>query len=352
LSVPDLLHRLLTAAGPPGLEEAPVGVWREAAGEFAEVVVDKMGSPSASVAGRADGPTVAIVGHVDEIALLVSHISDDGFLRVVSSGGWDAQVLVGQRVHVLTRNGPVPGVVGRKPPHLTEADERKKAAELKGLHVDVGARDGDQAREMVKLGDAVVIAADPVELPNGRLTSRALDNRLGAYIALESARRVAEGGGTAGPVVAVAPVQEEIGLHGAKVAAYGLEPDVAIVIDVTHATDAPGIEPNEIGKHELGSGPVISRGPVLNPRVADLLIETAEAEGIEYTVEVSGSSTRSDADAMHLSRNGIPTGAVSIPLRYMHSPVELVELEDVEQVVRLVVAFAMRVDAETDFTRW
>jgi putative aminopeptidase FrvX len=352
MSVPDLLNRLLTAAGPPGLEEAPVGVWREAAGEFAEVTVDRMGSPSARVAGRADGPSLALVGHVDEIALLVSHISDDGFLRVVASGGWDAQVLVGQRVQVLTRNGPVPGVVGRKPPHLTEAEERKKAAELKALHVDVGAENGDQARELVKIGDAVVIAAEPVELAGGRLTSRALDNRLGAYIALEAARRVADEGGAAGPLVAVAPVQEEIGLHGAHVAAYGIEPDVAVVLDVTHATDAPGVEPNEIGKHELGSGPVIARGPVLNHRVADLLAETAEAEGIEHTVEVAGSSTRTDADAVHLSRNGVPTGGVWIPLRYMHSPVEVVQLHDVEQVVRLVAAFALRLDGETDLTRW
>jgi endoglucanase len=289
---------------------------------------------------------------VDEIALLVSHITDDGFLRVVSSGGWDAQVLVSQRVQVLTANGPVPGVVGRKPPHLTDAEERKKVAELKSLHLDIGAKDGDQARGMVKIGDAVVIAAEPVELPNDRLISRALDNRLGAYIALEAARRVADAGGAAGPVIAVAPVQEEIGLHGARVAAYGLEPDVAIALDVTHATDAPGVEANEIGKHELGSGPVIGRGPVLNHRVADLLMETAEAEGIEYTVEVAGSSTRTDSDAIHLSRNGIPTGGVWIPLRYMHSPVELVELGDVEQVVRLVAAFALRLDAETDFTRW
>jgi endoglucanase len=349
---PELLHKLLTAAGPPGLEEAPVAVWREAAAGFAEVAVDRMGSPSARVAGRGDGPSLALVGHVDEIALLVSHITDDGFLRVVSSGGWDAQVLVGQRVQVLTRNGPVPGVVGRKPPHLTDADERKKAAELKTLHVDVGARNGEQARELVKIGDAVVMAAEPVELPNGRLTSRALDNRIGAYIALEAARRVAEAGGAAGPVIAVAPVQEEIGLHGARVAAYGLEPDLAIVLDVTHATDAPGVEPNEIGKHELGSGPVIGRGPVLNHRVADLLMETAEAEGIEYTIEVAGSSTRTDSDVIHLSRNGIPTGGVWIPLRYMHSPVELVELEDVENVVRLVAAFALRLEEASDFTRW
>jgi putative aminopeptidase FrvX len=311
-----------------------------------------MGSSVARVGGRADSPLLAVVGHIDEIALLVSHVSDKGFLHVVRSGGWDPQVLVGQRVEVLTREGPIPGVVGRKPIHLLEGDERKKAMELKQLHVDIGARDGDEARQRVKEGDQIVIAADPVELPNGRVASRSLDNRLGVYVALEVARRVHEAGGGAGPVAGVAAVQEEIGALGAHAMAYGLRPDLAVVVDVTHATDAPGVEPGELGKHGLGDGPVITRGAIVSRRVNDLLDAAAEAEGIDCTTEVAGGATHTDADAVHLSRTGIPTAVVSIPLRYMHSPVELVELADVENVIKLIAAMALRLEEGQALTRW
>jgi putative aminopeptidase FrvX len=282
----------------------------------------------------------------------VSHIDEKGFLKVVSSGGWDAQVLVGQRVEVLTAAGPVPGVIGRKPPHLMEDDERSKAVKLKGLHVDIGARDGEHARELVAVGDPLVIDAKPVELPNGRLTSRSLDNRLGAYVALEAVRLVAEAGGAHGPVAAVGAVQEEIGAHGARTAAFGLEPGVAIATDVTHATDAPGVEPGQTGAHGLGDGPVIGRGPVLNPRVTELLQAAAADEGIEYTMEAAGRGTWTDADELHLSRAGVPTGGVWIPLRYMHSPVELVQLDDVEAAAKLIAAFALRLTADTSLARW
>ena len=253
MPAPDLLRKLLTAPGPPGHESRPARVWREAAEGFAdEVSTDKLGSTVARVNGRGDSPLMAVVGHIDEIALLVSHITDKGFLHVVQSGGWDAQVLVGQRVEILTRDGVVPGVVGRKPPHLTDAEERKKAVELKRLHVDIGARDGDEARSMVRAGDQVLIAAEPLDLPNERVASRALDNRLGVFVAIEVARRVKEAGGGAGPVAGVAAVQEEIGAHGARVMAYGLEPDLAVVVDVTHATDAPGWTPGSSAS--TGSG--------------------------------------------------------------------------------------------------
>ncbi len=351
--VPELLTALLTTPGAPGQEGAPVAVWREAAEEFASSVsVDAMGTPAARVDGRGEKPSLAVVGHIDEIAVLVSHITKEGMLKVVSSGGWDPQILVGQRVQVLTANGPVRGVVGRKPIHLMEADDRKKAVQLKGLHVDIGARDADEAREQVALGDAVVVDCEPQDIRNGRLVSRALDNRLGVYVALETARLVAEAGGAAGPVVAVAAVQEEIGALGAGAMAHGLRPDIAIAVDVTHATDAPGVEPGEIGEHGLGDGPVITRGAIVNARLNALLDQAAEAEGIAVTTEVAGRGTHTDADSMHLSRGGIATGVVSIPLRYMHSPVEMVELADVEAVIALLTAFALRLEAGTSFARW
>jgi putative aminopeptidase FrvX len=353
MATPDLLQKLLTSPGPPGHEGIPARVWREAAEGFAdEVTTDKLGTTVARVNGAGDHPLMAVVGHIDEIALLVSHVSDKGFLHVVQSGGWDAQVLVGQRVEILTRDGVVPGVVGRKPPHLTTAEDRKKAVELKHLHIDIGAKDGDQARSMVSPGDQAVIAAEPLELPNGRVASRALDNRLGVFVALEVARRVKEAGGNAGPVCGVAAVQEEIGAHGARVMAYGLQPDLAVVVDVTHATDAPGVDPGELGDHGLTSGPVITRGAIVSRAVNDLLDEVASAEGIECTTEAAGRGTATDADSVHFSRTGVPTAVVSIPLRYMHSPVELVDLADVEATIRLLTALALRLEADTSLARW
>jgi putative aminopeptidase FrvX len=353
VSTPELLHQLLTAPGPPGHESRPARVWREAAEEFAdEVTTDKLGTTVARVNGRGDSPLMVVVGHIDEIALLVSHVTDKGFLHVVQSGGWDAQVLVGQRVEVLTREDVVPGVVGRKPPHLTDPEERKKAVELKKLHVDIGAKDRDEARSLVRPGDQVVIAAEPLDLPNGRVASRALDNRLGVFVAIEVARRVTQAGGGGGPVAGVAAVQEEIGAHGARVMAYGLEPDLAVVVDATHASDAPGVDPGELGEHGLGSGPVITRGAVVNRAVNDLLDEVAAAEGIECSTEASGRSTGTDADTVHLSRTGVPTAVVSIPLRYMHSPVEMVDLADVEATIKLLTALALRLEADTSLARW
>jgi len=353
MAAPDLLLQLLTAPGPPGHESEPAGVWREAARAFADdVSVDRLGTTVARVNGRADHPLLAIVGHIDEIALLVSHVGEKGFLNVVQSGGWDPQVLVGQRVQVFTRDGIVPGVVGRKPPHLTDADERKKAMRLKDLHVDIGAKDGEEARSLVTPGDQVLLAAEPVELPNDRLVSRALDNRLGVYVAIEVARRVKDAGGGGGPVAGVAAVQEEIGAHGARVMAYGLEPDLAVVVDVTHATDAPGVDPGEIGEHGLGSGPVITRGAVISRPLNDLLDEAARAEGIECSTEAAGRYTGTDADVIHFSRIGVPTAVVSIPLRYMHSPVELVELGDVEAAIRLLTALALRLESDSTLSRW
>jgi putative aminopeptidase FrvX len=352
MPVPETLLKLLTAAGPSGYEQAPAAVFRDAAGSFAEVSYDSVGSTVAKVPGTADGRSLAIVGHIDEIGLIVHHIDDDGYLWFSGVGGWDPVILVGQRVEVATRGGSVLGVVGKKPIHLLKTDEdRKKAPELKGLHIDIGAKDGDDARSRVRIGDVAVIAGEPAELPNGRLVSRSLDNRLGCFVALETARLVAEAGGAPGDVYGTAVAQEEITFAGARTTAFSLRPDVAIAVDVTFATDAPGLDEKELGRHRFGSGPVIGRGSTLDPAVFELLHETAEKEGIPFTVAASARATGTDADAIHLAAAGIPTGVVSIPLRYMHSPVEMVELEDVHNTARLLAAFAQALDPDTDFRR-
>ncbi len=352
MAVPESLLKLLTAAGPSGYEQAPAAVFREAAGAFAEVTRDSVGSTVAKVPGTADGRSLAIVGHIDEIGLIVHHIDDDGFLWFTGVGGWDPVILVGQRVEIATRDGAVTGVVGKKPIHLLKTEEdRRKAPELKGLHIDIGAKDGDDARSRVRVGDVAVIAGEPVELPNGRLVSRSLDNRLGCFVALETARLVAEAGGAPGDVYGTAVAQEEITFAGARTTAFSLRPDVAIAVDVTFATDAPGLDEKELGRHRFGTGPVIGRGSTLDPVVFELLYETAEKEGIPFTVAASARATGTDADAVHVAAAGIPTGVVSIPLRYMHSPVEMVELEDVHNTARLLAAFAQALKPDTDFSR-
>ncbi|MFL5850800.1 MAG: M42 family metallopeptidase [Solirubrobacteraceae bacterium] len=352
MPLPDLLSSLLTAPGPSGYETAPARVWREAAAEFgAEVSGDVVGSSVARVTGTGDGPLTIVVGHIDEIGLVVRHIDDKGYLWFGGIGGWDPQILVGQRVEVVTRDGSLPGVVGKKPIHLLKDEERKKAPELKDLHIDIGAKDGDEARSLVRIGDVAVIAGEPVELLGERVVSRSMDNRLGAFVAFEAARLVAADGGAPGDVAAVAVTQEEITFAGAATSAFALEPGVAIVVDVTFATDAPGIDEKEQGKHEMGSGPVITRGSTIHPAVFELLYETAEAQKIPFTVDATSRYTGTDADAIHLSRRGVPTGMVSVPLRYMHSPVELVQLDDVRNAARLIAAFAQRVGPGTSFDR-
>ena len=351
--LPDVLAKLLTAAGPSGYETAPAAVFAEAGRAFTpDVSVDIMGSAVARVAGTATGaPFLAIVGHIDEIGLIVTHIDDDGFLRFTGVGGWDAQVLVGQRAELITQSGPLPGVVGRKAIHLLRDEDRKKVPELRELHIDIGAKDGDEARSLVRIGDVAVLAGEPRELRNDRYISRAMDNRLGAFIALEAARIVAEAGGAPGDVAACGVAQEEIGLNGARTLAYGLAPDVAIVVDVTHETGSPGVEINEIGRHKFGEGPVIGRGSILNPVVFELLHETAKREEIPCTIAAYAARTSTDADSIHLTRAGIPTGSISIALRYMHSPVEMVQLDDIDSCARLIAAFAQGLSAGTSFAR-
>lgn len=352
MALPETLRRLLTAAGPSGYEQAPAAVFRDAAAAFgAEVTYDTVGSTVARVPGTAGGKSIAIVGHIDEIGLIVHHIDDDGFLWFTGVGGWDPVVLVGQRVDIATRDGVVSGVVGKKPIHLMKDEDRKKVPELKHLHIDIGAGSGEEARGLVRIGDVAVIAGEPIELPGGRFVSRSMDNRLGCFVALETARLVAEAGGAPGDVYAVAVAQEEITFGGSRTTAYSLRPDVAIAVDVTFATDQPGISEQELGKHRFGSGAVITRGSTLDPTVFELLYETAEAEGIPFTVDASARGTGTDADAIHISRAGIPSSVVSVPLRYMHSPVEMVQLSDVEAAAKLLAAFALRLPTDVDFRR-
>ncbi len=352
MAVPELLQRLLTAPGPSGHESAPARVWREAAGAFAtEVGGDTVGSSFARVPGTAEGPRLAVVGHIDEIGLHIVHIDNDGFLRVGEVGGWDPVILVAQRVRIATRDGFVHGVIGRKPIHLLRDEERDKKLEIKHLHIDIGAKDGEEARGLVRIGDVAVIDVEPLELRGDLVVSRSFDNRVGCYVAAEAARLVAAEGGAPGDVIAFAVAQEETTFAGSRTSAFAHDPDVAIVVDVTHATDQPGVELGQITEHKLGSGPVITRGTTLHPLVFELLQRAAEETGIPCSVESAGRHTGTDADAIHLARAGIPSGVVSVPLRYMHSPVEIVSLADIDAAARLIAAFAKLLEPGMSFDR-
>ena len=350
MAIPEALARLLEAPGPSGQEERAAGAWRDEARAFGDVSGDVLGSSWVRVPGTG-GPLLAVVGHIDEIGLVVTHVGGDGLLAVRGLGGFDPQPYLGQRVFIQTKDGPLAAVVGWRRQKRKRGDDRKPA-DFDDLFLDIGARDGDDAKQVVRVGDVALAAGAPVELRNGRIASRALDNRLGCYVALEVARRIAEAGGVAWEVAGAAVVQEEVGdFAGSRTVAYALEPSLVIAVDVTHATDVRGGDPEDEGEHKVGGGAAIMRGSSIHPRVFELLQETAEQEQIPYTIEISRGHTYTDADAAYLSRAGIATGLVSFPLRYMHSPVEVVDLADVEAVVKLLVAFASRLDAGISFAR-
>jgi endoglucanase len=348
----SFLEKLLDAAGPSGFEVRPARVWREEAGTFVDDVrIDVSGNSFATLnpEGR---PRVMLAGHIDEIGLQITWVDEKGFLYVDEIGGWDPQVLVGQRVTILGRAGDVPGLIGKKPIHLIVPEDRTKASKTKDLWVDVGATSRDEVAELgIRVGDPAVLAQNVVRLAGDRIASRAIDNRIGAYVVLETVRLLTEDP-PAASVTAVATVQEEIGYSGggARTGAFSLEPDVAIVVDVTFSTDVPDIEKKELGEHEIGSGPVLSRGSASHNEVFEALVRVAEEEEIPYTFQASPRSTRTDADAIYLTRAGVPTGLVSVPNRYMHSPNELVSVVDLHSTARLIAAFIRRLGPDTDFT--
>ena len=344
------LKRLLDSPGPSGYEGAPARVWRTEAATFAEVSGDVAGNSIAIV--NPDGaPTIMLDGHIDEIGVIVQYIDDDGFVHISGIGGWDPQVLVAQRIRFLGREGDVLGVVGKKPIHLLKTEDREKASKITDLWVDIGAANRAEAESRLSVGDAGVIDQRTVEFPNGRLVSRSIDDRIGAFVVLEALRRYAAKPGGA-KVVAVATTQEEIAWNGggALVCAQCVNPKMAVVVDVTFATDHPGMEKKEHGDHRMGSGPVLARGGLINPVVFALLRESAERASIPFTVHAVARDTSTNADAIHMAREGVATALVSLPNRYMHSPNEMVSLADVDHAAELLAESCRRVTTATDFT--
>jgi len=348
-----VLKRLLEAVSPSGYEGPSANIFREEAEAFAnEVTRDRHGNTFARVDGTG-GPRVMFAGHCDEIGFLVTNIDSKGYLWLAPIGGWDPQIAQGQRVQILGRNGLVPGVVGKKPIHLMSPDDRNKVVQLKDLWVDIGAADRDEAEKWVAIGDPLVLGYGYQRLLGETVAARGMDNRIGAYVVLEAARRVAEmDPRPASTLYSVATVQEEIGLRGATTSSYGVDADVGIAVDVTFAGDHPGLghARRQVNECELGKGPVVTRGPNAHPRLFDRIVATAEKHDIPIQINAEGRGTGTDANAMQLSRAGMAVGLLGIPNRYMHSPSEMVDLRDVEHCIELMAQVVKDLEANADLT--
>jgi putative aminopeptidase FrvX len=344
------LKLLLDTPAPSSFEAGAGRVWRSEAEKFCQSVEADVAGNSFATINPGGSPRLMLAGHIDEIGIMVTHIDDEGFLSFDTIGGWDHQVFVGQRVVLLGKRGQVSGVVGKKAIHVMEREEREKVSKVEDLWIDIGAAGQAEAAARVRIGDPGVLAAGVLEFPNGRLVSRSIDNRIGAFVVLETLRLVSSSSPGAA-VTAVATTREEIAATGggARSSAHRLEPDVAIVIDVTHATDYPGIDKRKHGDYRLGGGPVLSRGASVSELVFDLLVESAEAAQIPYTIEAASRDTHTDAEAIFNAHRGVATALVSVPNRYMHSPNEMVTLEDLDRTARLLAAFVGRLTPDTTF---
>ena len=343
----DFFKRLLDAAGPSGFETAPARIWREEAAGFADTVDhDVLGTSYAWL--KSEGPVVVVEGHIDEIGFQISHIDEHGFLWFGQIGGADDQVIVGQRIRILAQGGDVTGVVGRKAAHLLNPDDRNKAVQSKDLWIDIGASSREEALARVAVGDPAIIDAGLVHLQGDRYASRAMDNRTGAFVALETLRLLNENRPWA-TVVAVAATQEEVSYAGAFTSTYRLSPLVSIALDVTHATDDPGGDKQRNSEVTIGGGPVLCRGASMNPVVYKGLKAAGERLGLNCPVQAAPKQSFTDADAMIKTGTGTATGLISFPNRYMHSPNEVISLADLENSAELIAEFIRTIGPNSDF---
>ena len=346
----EFFRQAIQTPSPSGYEE-PI---QRLVGEYitphaSEVRTDVHGNLIASV-GDPAGPRLMYAGHCDQIGMLVSHIDENGFVYAQTIGGWDPQQLIGQAMTVWTENGPVAAVISRKPIHLLSPDERKQVVQLEQMWLDIGAASEADARDRVRIGDPVTLDLRYRALLDQIVSGPGMDNKTGMWTVMEALRRVSV---QAEPLTchlhSVATVQEEIGLRGAKTAAGGIDPSVAIAVDVTHASDCPTIDKQQQGNIALGGGPVIFRGPNVNPKVAARLIELAESNSIPYQLAALGRAAPNDSNALQIHGAGVATGLVAIPNRYMHSAVEAISLKDIDAVATLLALFARSLSRNDSF---
>jgi endoglucanase len=343
------LQRLVESTGPSGYEEETQNIWRERVQDVAESIrTDPLGSSIAVLNGSGE-PRVMLDAHIDEIGFQVKYIDENGFLYFSPIGGFDPSTLAGNRVRIIGKNGPVLGVIGRKPTHLIDPDERKKAPEIKKMWIDIGAGSQEEARSLIDIGDAGGRAHGMARLQGNVVTSNSLDDRVGCYVVAEVFRALAANPPGAA-VFAASSTQEEIGMRGAHAAAYGIDAQIGIAVEVTHASDHPQASRTELGDIRFGAGPVLTRGANTNPRILRRLIEAGEAEGVPYQIEAEPRGTATDQNPMQLTRAGMATGLISIPLRYMHTPSEVISTDDVDATVALITRFVRDLAPDTNIT--
>lgn len=342
------LKRLLGTPSPSGFESDIQRVCKNYIKDNVDEVYKDVHGNQFHVKNPGGSPRVMLAGHVDEIALMIHHVDSDGFLSFLAIGGVDPSVLDGQRVVVHADNGKVPGVIGRRAIHLMNEKERGQAMPMHKMWIDIGAKDKKDAEKMVSIGDPATIDAGYLELANGRVAARALDDRIGAFVVLEATRLLSNRKHSCA-VYCVTTVQEEIGLRGATTSAYSVEPDAGIAVDVAHATDHPDCNTKQFGHFELNKGPILHRGANMNPVIAKQLVDTARTKRIPYQMMGAPRGTGTDANAMQLSRGGVATGLVGIPNRYMHSPVEMIALKDAEQAAKLIAEWLCSLKPRTKF---
>lgn len=341
----EFLRELVETGGPSGYEQAPQAIFKRRAEAYgAQVELDVLGNAIATL-NPSGSPRVMLAGHADEIGFLVRWIDDDGFIYFAPVGGWDAEIPVGQRVTIHTAHGPVPGVIGKRAIHLMDEEDRRKKSELHRLWIDLGVTSKGQAEQVVRIGDPITIRQPMEELLGDLVTAKSFDNRMAVWVCAETLRLL-QGERLAAGVYSVATVQEEIGLRGARTSAYRINPEVGIALDVCHATDYPEADRRKVGDIRLTHGPVVHRGANINPRVFELLVRAAEEEEIPIQIEAAPAGTGTDANIMQLNQSGMATGLISVPLRYMHTPCEMLSLSDLEDAARLCAAFIRRVTPE------
>jgi len=335
----DLLGKLSNASGISGFEdEVRDLIITELKGHVDEIEIDNLGNLIAKKNGKPDGKKIMLAAHMDEIGLMVRYIDKEGFIKFSKIGGINDQMLLNQSVYIQTSKGPILGVIGSKPPHKMKESEKKQIMKFENMFIDIGAKDREEAEEMVRVGDPIIIRQDFEELRNELVMGKALDNRVGCAVLIEVLKKAE----TDATVYGVGTVQEEVGLKGAKTSAFSINPDMALALDVTISGDHPGIKEDD-APAVAGKGPAIiltdasGRGIITPKQVKDLLISTAKEEEIPYQVEVSDGCT-TDATSIHLTRAGIPTGVISAPSRYIHTPVSVVNVHDVENSVKLILA--------------
>ena len=342
----EFLERLINSHSPSGFEGDAVRVWKQyTAGHSDAVHTDIHGNTIAELNSEGN-PRVMLAGHIDEIGYMVKYVDKEGYIYFTTIGGIDLHLVPGQRVWIKGAGGDILGIVGRKPIHCQEPEERKKISKIENLWIDIGAKDRKEALSAVSIGDPAVPAVGFERLRGTRYIGRGFDDRAGAFVISECLRLLRKEKMKAS-VFGVATVQEEIGLRGARTSAYGISPDIGLAVDVAFAADAPDADKRRTGDTRLGGGPVIARGPNINPVIFDLLVKTAKKEKIPYQVEGISRATGTDANVIQLTKAGVATGLVSIPNRYMHTPVEMVDITDLENAARLIAAFIKKLDEKT-----